>query len=135
MSQKVPTNKEFLFEGSVMITQTDLTGVITFANRKFCEVSGYSSGELVGKQHNIFRDPSMPKAVFEKMWNNISTGHTWNGLIKNLRKDGSYYWSNTEIFPIKNENHEITGFIAVRKPTSKKNIEETQVLYNKMRED
>ena len=94
----------------------------------------YSIDELVGQAHNIIRHPLMPKVVFEKMWDTISTGHAWNGLIKNLRKDGMYYWVDTEILPIENENHELTGYIAARRTASRKNIEETEKAYKKMYE-
>ncbi len=135
MDRVVPVDEEFIFEGNTLISQTDTEGIITFANRNFCEVSGYSADELINKSHNIIRHPTMPKAIFEKMWNSISTGHIWNGLIKNLRKDGSYYWTEAEILPIENKSNEITGYIAVRRQPSRKNIEETQALYNKMLED
>ena len=135
MSKVTPIDEEFLFEGSIIISQTDLLGNITFANRKFCEVSGYKVDELVGSSHNIIRHPQMPKAAFEKMWNSISAGHTWNGLVKNMRKDGMYYWVDTEILPIQDSEHNITGYIAARKPASRKNIEETEITYNKMYED
>lgn len=134
MGNVVALDEEFLFEGSSIISQTDLKGVITYVNRKFCEVSGYSVDELVGQEHNIVRHPQIPKIVFEKMWDTISTGHTWNGLIKNLRKDGMYYWVDTEILPILNENHELTGYIAARRAASRKNIEETEIAYKKMYE-
>jgi aerotaxis receptor len=135
MSKVMPVNEEYTFEGSVIISQTDLDGVITFANRKFCEVSGYTAKELVGKPHNIIRHPEMPKIIFEKMWNTISTGHTWNGLVKNMRKDGQYYWVDTEILPILDENQKLTGYIASRKPASRKTIEENETTYRKMYED
>jgi aerotaxis receptor len=76
----------------------------------------------------------MPKAVFQKMWETISGGQAWNGLIKNLRKDGLYYWVDAEILPIVDNEKNITGYIAVRKPSSRKNIDETQEIYKKMLE-
>ena len=127
-------DKEYLYEGKVIISQTDLKGIITFANRKFCEVSGYSIEELVGSNHNIIRHPSMPRAAFSRMWERIQSGQSWNGLVKNLRKDGLYYWVDTEIAPIHDNNDEIIGYIAARKPASKKNIQETEELYKKMLE-
>ncbi len=132
MNDVIPIDKEYIFDGSSIISQTDLKGVITFANRKFCSISKYSLDELVGQKHNIIRHPDMPQAIFQKMWNSISVGHTWTGLVKNLRKDGLYYWVDTEILPILNESHEITGYIASRKAASRKNIEETQIAYKKM---
>ncbi len=133
MNKVTLLDEEYLFEGRVIISQTDVKGIITFANRMFCEISGYSVDELKGKPHNIIRHPDMPKAAFEKMWETIKSGQVWNGLIKNRRKDGRYYWVDTEILPIYT-NDKITGYIAARKPASKKNIQETEKLYKKMLE-
>lgn len=135
MNKVTPVDEEFIFEGSSIISQTDLKGIITFANRKFCEVSGYNATELVGQGHSIIRHPLMPRIAFEKMWNTISSGHTWNGLVKNIRKDGLYYWVDTEILPILNDNRELTGYIASRRSASRKNIEESEIAYKKMYED
>ena len=134
MNKIVPIDEEYIFEGSSIISQTDLQGVITFANRKFCEVSGYTTSELIGKPHSIIRHPSMPRVMFEELWNTISSGHTWNGLIKNLRKDGLYYWVDTEILPIQNDKNELTGYIAARRSASRKNIQESEASYKKMYE-
>jgi len=132
MSHPTPIDKEFQFTGRVIISETDLNGVITFANRKFCEISGYSFDELVGKPHNIIRHPDMPRAAFAKMWETIQSGATWHGLVKNLRKDGLYYWVETEISCIRNEYHETIGYIAARKPASRANIEEAEKLYSNL---
>jgi len=135
MAQVAPINKEFLFDGSIIISQTDLKGIIVYANRKFCEVSGYNKDELVGQPHNIIRHPGMPRDAFQKMWNTISSGHVWNGLVKNMRKDGLYYWVDTEILPIEDENKEITGYIASRKSASRKDVDEAEAVYGKMYEE
>ena len=135
MNQVTLIDKEFIFDGRVIISQTDHNGLITYANRMFCEVSGYKPDELIGQSHSIIRHPSMPKNLFEKMWNNILSGHIWNGVVKNVRKDGLYYWVYTEILPIKDKNDKITGYIASRKAASRKNIEDAQSLYSKMYTD
>jgi PAS domain S-box-containing protein len=132
MDKVVPINEEYMFDGNVIISQTDLYGVITYANKMFCQISGYSVQELVGQPHNIIRHPDMPKAAFEKMWSTIQGGQAWNGLVKNLRKDGLYYWVETEILPTKDEDGKIVGYIAARKPASRKNIQESEELYTKM---
>jgi len=134
MDKVVPVDEEYIFEGSMIISQTDLKGMIIFANRKFCEVSGYKVDELIGSNHNIIRHPDMPKAAFTKMWSTIKDGQSWNGLVKNLRKDGLYYWVDAEIIPVYNDNEEIIGYIAARKVASRKDIEENQELYRKMLE-
>lgn len=132
MDKVVPINEEYVFDNNVIISQTDLRGVIVYANKTFCEISGYTARELIGKPHNIIRHPDMPKAAFEKMWSAIQGGQAWNGLVKNLRKDGLYYWVETEILPIKDEAGSVTGYIAARKPASRKNIQENEELYKKM---
>lgn len=132
MDRAEPIDEEFLFEGRVIISETDPKGVITYANRKFCEISGYAPDELIGQPHNIIRHPDMPKEAFKKMWETIKEGQTWHGFVKNLRKDGRYYWVETEIAPVHEDDGSISGYIAARKPASRKNIEEAQTLYASM---
>jgi len=134
MHEVMPIDEEFMYEGDVIVSQTDLKGVIIYANRKFCEVSAYKRSELINKPHNIIRHPDMPKAAFFKMWETIKGGQVWNGLVKNMRKDGLYYWVETEILPILDDEKNITGYIAARKPASRKDINETQEVYKKMLE-
>jgi aerotaxis receptor len=132
MSKVTPVDEEYIYEGRVIISQTDEKGIITYANRKFCEVSGYTAEELVGKPHSIIRHPDMPKAVFAKMWDTIKGGQAWNGIVKNLRKDGLYYWVDSEILPILDDDFQVTGYIAARKAASRKDIKENEELYAKM---
>ncbi len=134
MEKVTPIDEEYLYEGNVIISQTDLKGIITYVNRKFCEVSGYKTDELIGQPHNILRHPDMPQAIFAKMWETIEGGQAWNGLVKNLRKDGLYYWVDAEIVPIVDEESSVTGYIAVRKQASRKDISENKALYAKMLE-
>ena len=134
MSKIIPIDEEYIFDGNVIISQTDLKGVITYANKLFCNVSGYKAEELLGKPHNILRHPDMPRAVFAKMWETIQGGQAWNGLVKNLRKDGLYYWVDTEILPIRDTNNALIGYIAARRAASRKDIQETEEIYKKMLE-
>ena len=91
MGQVEALDQEFLFQGRVIVSETNLKGIITYANRKFCEISGYDKDELIGQPHNMIRHPDMPKEAFQKMWETIKSGQIWHGLVKNLRKDGQYY--------------------------------------------
>lgn len=134
MGKVETSDEEFLFQGRVIISETDTNGNITYANRKFCEISGYGKEELMGKPHNVIRHPDMPKEAFSKMWSTIKSGQIWHGLVKNLRKDGKFYWVETEVLPSKNENGEVIGYVAARKAASRKNIEETAEMYRKMKE-
>ena len=134
MEKVTPIDEEYTFSDEVIISQTDDKGVITYANKAFCKVSGYTKEELLGKPHSIIRHPDMPKSVFEKMWSTIQGKQAWNGIIKNLRKDGRYYWVDTEILPILDDNEQITGYIAARRAASIKDIADTLESYNKMLE-
>jgi len=134
MSKIIPIDEEYFFNENVIISQTDLKGVITYANKFFCSVSGYKIEELIGKSHNILRHPDMPHVVFAKIWETIQGGQAWNGLIKNLRKDGLYYWVDIEILPIKDTDEKITGYIAAAKAASRKDIQETEETYKNMLE-
>ncbi len=128
------TEEEYFIGSDAIISQTDEKGIITYANRAFGEVSGYKTTELVGNPHSIIRHKDMPAAIFMKMWETISGGQAWNGIVKNRRADGRFYWVDTEILPIKDEDDRITGYIAVRKEASRKDINETQETYRKMLE-
>jgi aerotaxis receptor len=128
MSTIVPIDEEYSLNDSVIMTETDLDGMIIYANRKFCEVSGYDRKELKGTNQNIVRHPDMPSSVFEKIWSDLQSGKEWVGIIKNLRKDGKYYWVHSFISPILKEGS-ITGYTAVRRQATKLEIEEAKEDY------
>jgi len=133
MKRPEPIDEEYTFTDGVIISETDLSGVITFANRKFVEISGYDRDELIGKPHNIIRHPDMPKAAFKEMWDTIQQDKAWSGLVKNLRKDGRYYWVDTYIKPIV-KNGEKVGYIAARHPAKPMDVAEAAKLYAEMLE-
>ena len=99
---------------SEIISTSDIHGVITSVNDKFCEVSGYTEEELLGSSHNIIRHPDTKAKVFKKMWNTIKNKQVFKTLIKNKRKDGSSYHVDTTIVPILDEDGEITEYLALR---------------------
>lgn len=128
MNRPNPIDEEYIFEKGLIVSSTDLKGLITYANRKFCEIAGYTKDELKGKNHNIVRHPDMPKAAFQEVWDTIQAGKEWTGVVKNLRKDGRYYWVYSHISPVVTEG-EITGYTAARRPASKIEIEDTIPIY------
>ncbi|HEX5671074.1 MAG TPA: ATP-binding protein, partial [Sulfuricurvum sp.] len=87
---------------------------ITKVNDNFCTISGYARDELVGKPHNIVRHPDMPKEIFEELWNDISNGKTWQGVIKNRQKYGNDYYVKSTIFPMFDEKGDIIEYIGLR---------------------
>jgi len=131
MNRPDPVNEEYVFENGLIISSTDLKGIITYANRKFCEIAGYTKSELVGKNHNIVRHPDMPKAAFQEVWDTIQAGKEWTGIIKNLRKDGRYYWVYSHISPIVEEGNTL-GYTAARRPASATEIEDSILLYQSL---
>jgi PAS domain S-box-containing protein len=130
-----PLNQEVLFEGGVMITETDTAGIITYANRRFREMTGYSKEELIGAPHNINRHPDMPKAAFAQMWETIKRGEMWEGYVKNMRKDGKYYWVIVWIKPKFDDEGNIVGYIAGRKVPDRNLVIKMENEYKKMREE
>ena len=132
MERPAPIDEQYKFDDGVIVSDTDTRGIITYSNRKFCEIAGYSKSELVGKNHNIVRHPDMPKAAFRDLWDTVKKGEEWIGTVKNLRKDGRYYWVYTHIIPIFNDSGEITGYTAARKPAKPEEIEEAEMMYEKL---
>jgi PAS domain S-box-containing protein len=112
-----------------IVSRTDLEGIITFSNRAFCTLSGYTKDELIGQPHSIIRHPDMPKAAFKNMWDTIQNNQKWHGFVKNLRKDGKYYWTEAFIEPLFDENGNKIGYMAARKPVSESDKEKAQKEY------
>ncbi|RDV24815.1 PAS domain S-box protein [Alteromonas aestuariivivens] len=118
------------FPASVeLVSTTDNRGVITYANDAFCDVAGYQEAELVGKNHNLVRHPDMPKAAFKDMWSHLEKGQSWRGVVKNLCKDGKYYWVDACVTPII-ENGQRVGYQSVRVKPSRQLVERASALYS-----
>lgn len=131
-------NSEFLIEttvpeGELIVSRTNLKGEITYANETFANISGYSVEELIGKPHNIVRHPDMPKAVFKEMWQTIKEYKKWTGFIKNMRKDGGFYWVHAEVSGIF-KDHILTEYKSIRTPMNYEQKLEAQRKYDAMRE-
>ena len=100
---------------SSIVSKTDFKGNITYVNEAFCKISGYKEEELIGKPHNIVRHPDMDSSVFKEMWHTIKDlKQPWSGIVKNRKKDGNFYWVQTIINPILDENGNILEFIGIR---------------------
>lgn len=133
----IPNKNEIqMRENDFIVTKTDKSGRITYANPIFIEFSGFSESELLGKQHNIVRHPDMPRTVFSLLWSTIKSGEEFFGYVKNLSKDGSYYWVNATVTPSYSTNSrhetEIIGFFSVRRKPNKSKLASIQDLYRDM---
>ena len=101
-------------EKSNIISKTDTSGIITFVNDEFCKISGYTKDELIGENHNIVRDPSVPASKFKLLWDTINNKQTYKSTVKNRAKDGTTFYVNTTVIPILKKNGDIEEFIAIR---------------------
>ncbi|MEA2073263.1 MAG: EAL domain-containing protein [Campylobacterota bacterium] len=101
-------------DNNLIVTRTDLDGVITFANENFYNITGYTKEEVIGKNHNIVRSPETHSEQFEQLWKVILSKKTWHGTLQNRKKDGSSYWVDTTISPILDKDDNIVEFIAIR---------------------
>jgi PAS domain S-box-containing protein len=136
MSKPTPRNEEIILDPKrYIVSETDEKGKITFCNDYFIEICGYTKEELIGQPHNVIRHPDMPKVVFKLLWQTISQGKNINAVVKNLAKDGRYYWIFTE-FELKKdaESGKIIGYTASRKAISKHVISVISDLYAKLLE-
>ena len=134
MQKPTPIDEEIKLDPKrYIISETDAKGKITYANDYFMEISGYSEEELIGKAHNIVRHPDMPKVVFKLLWETISKGRNINAVVKNLAKDGRYYWIFTEFESIKDTaTGEVMGYHADRKSISPHVLEIIAELYEEL---
>lgn len=136
MTKPIPLDEEIELDPKrYIVSETDAKGRITFCNDYFMEVSGYSEQELMGKPHSIVRHPDMPRVVFKLLWETISQGKNINAVVKNLAKDGRYYWIFTE-FEIRKDidTGDIIAYIASRKSISRFVIETIEALYKELLE-
>ena len=111
----VTQHELFLQPRRPIVTKTDPGGLITYANRAFIDISGFTEEELIGQPHNIVRHPAMPPEAFEDMWRTIQAGHSWRGIVKNRSKCGGFYWVEAYVTPL-TENGQTVGFMSVRTP-------------------
>ncbi len=120
-----------LKETTSIVSKTDLKGNITFINRDFMDVSGFSEDELIGQSQNVVRHPDMPAEAFEDLWSTIKAGRPWIGIVKNRCKNGDHYWVDACITPIR-ENGEHVGYVSLRRKATREQIDNALILYKSL---
>jgi aerotaxis receptor len=130
---------EFLIEtqvpqGELIISRTDLKGNITHANGLFCSISGYELDELIGKPHNIVRHPDMPSHIFKELWQTIQDKKQWHGIVKNITKDGGFYWVDAIVSGVYKDGV-LVEYKSLRSPISNEDKLKHQKLYDKIRQE
>ncbi|MEE1926050.1 PAS domain-containing methyl-accepting chemotaxis protein [Pseudomonas sp. 148P] len=124
-------NVDYPVDANILST-TDLTSAITYANDEFIKVSGFSRDELIGSAHHIVRHPDMPSAAFEHMWQTLKKGRSWMGLVKNRCKNGDHYWVSAFVSPITSHGQTVE-YQSVRTKPTRAQVEAAERLYADLR--
>src|SRR5574343_66364 len=128
------TDKEVLLSpDTLIVSKTDLKGRITYINRDFLEISGFTEAELIGEPHNIVRHPDMPSEAFQDLWDDLKAGRPWVGYVKNRCKNGDYYWVEAHATPIL-EHGQVVGYMSVRRKAAVEKIRAAEAAYALFRE-
>lgn len=116
-------------DGRLIVSRTDRQGIITHVNDSFVEMSGYCTDELIGTPHYLLRHPDMPAVAFKGLWDTLLIeGKKWHGYVKNLRKDGGFYWVYATVIPNIRKG-QVVGFTSVRRKPSRAKVDEADALY------
>ena len=128
------TQKEVeLSESALIVSKTNLKGQITYINRDFLDISGFTEAELLGEPHNLVRHPDMPAEAFDDMWRSLKEGRPWTGVVKNRCKNGDHYWVLANATPTF-ENGAATGYMSVRSKPTRELVASTEAAYRLFRE-
>lgn len=126
------TDREVMMKpGTLLVTRTNLKGIITYANDAFIEISGFTKDELIGSNHNVVRHPDMPPTAFEDLWMCLKAGKPWTAPVKNRTKSGDFYWVEANVTPVykKGAVHE---YLSVRYAPSREQVAQAEALYAKL---
>jgi len=122
----------FFPKESYILSETDSKGIILYANEIFYTIAGYTKDELIGEPHNIVRHPDMPRIAFKGLWDDIQSKGFWNGIVKNLRKDGGYYWVDATVLR-KVHSDGTVSYLSIRRVPSRSVVESCTTLYGELK--
>jgi PAS domain S-box-containing protein len=125
-----PTQREITFgEDEIIVSKTDLKGIIQYANRTFLKIAGYSESEVLGMPHSMIRHPDMPRCVFKLLWDTIESGNEIFAYVKNMAKSGDHYWVFAHVTPTFGADNRITGYHSSRRCPERHQIDLFASLY------
>jgi len=128
------TQREFDFPlDATLMSSTDASSHITYANEAFIHVSGFARDAIIGQPHNVVRHPDMPPEAFADMWATLKSGLSWTALIKNRRNNGDHYWVRANATPVI-RNGQTTGYMSVRTKPGRNEVAAAEQLYGKFRQ-
>ncbi len=135
MARPVPNTTRYnLKDNDFIVSKTDLKGNITYCNQIFIELAKYSEEELIGAPHNIIRHPDMPRIIYKLLWSRVQSKDEIFAYVKNLSKDGSYYWVFANVTASLDTNGNIVGYYSVRRKVNEEAIRTIEPLYVKLLE-
>jgi PAS domain S-box-containing protein len=117
MSETIkPTGREIFFPASeLIVSKTDLKGRMTYVNRLFCKMAGYSESELIGRPHSLIRHPDMPRSVFKLLWDTIEAKREIFAYVKNMTRTGDHYWVFAHVTPSYDLQGKLAGYHSNRR--------------------
>ncbi|MBP9752565.1 MAG: PAS domain-containing protein [Proteobacteria bacterium] len=121
--------ERFLGEHDIIVSKTDTKGIIQYGNDVFCKIADYSVGEILQKPHKLLRHPDMPSCIFKLLWNAIQSGNEIFAYVKNLTKNGDFYWVFAHVTPSFNESGDIVGYHSSRRHPTEKALNVIKPLY------
>jgi len=131
-----PTGVERFFgQEDIIVSKTDLKGLITYANDVFLHVAGYSEEEVLGKPHNMIRHPDMPRCVFKLLWDTISVGNEIFAYVKNMASNGDHYWVFAHVTPTFDASGRITNYHSNRRVPERSAVAQCESLYRVLKEE
>ncbi|OMQ15047.1 aerotaxis receptor Aer [Modestobacter sp. VKM Ac-2676] len=129
-----PSGQERVLEpDDLIVSKTDLRGVITYANESFLRVSRYEEDEVLGRPHNLIRHPDMPKAVFALLWDTVAAGQEVFAYVNNLAADGAHYWVLANVTPSYDARGTIVGYHSSRRTPTRPAIAGASAVYDQLR--
>jgi len=126
------TDEWYFSSNEYILSETDEKGIIIYANDIFCEIAGYTIDELIGQPHNIIRHSDMPRIAFKGLWDDIQSKGFWTGIVKNLRKDGAYYWVHATVMRRVHSDGSVT-YLSVRRVPDRATVESCITLYAELK--
>ena len=126
-------NEVFFDRDDLIVSKTDLKGILTYANHTFLDIAGYSEADVIGQPHNMIRNPNMPRAIFEMLWTTIAKGDEIFAYVVNAAKNGDHYWVIAHVTPSL-ENGSIVGYHSTRRVPNPQTIKSViEPLYDQLK--